>query len=69
MKNVFLIFLAAACLIISCKKEDNLPENENPDQNENETAKACNDTLLPLVLIHGFLASGDTYASQAMRFS
>lgn len=29
----------------------------------------CDSSLLPIVFVHGFLASGDTYAEQAMRFS
>ncbi len=28
----------------------------------------CDSSLLPLVLVHGFLASGDTWAGQAQRF-
>ena len=29
----------------------------------------CNASFLPVVFVHGFLASGDTYAGQAIRFS
>lgn len=29
----------------------------------------CNDSYLPLVMVHGVLASGDTYALQIMRFT
>jgi len=28
----------------------------------------CKDTLLPVVMVYGFLASGDTWSSQAVRF-
>ncbi len=33
-----------------------------------EPAPACDPNLTPVIFIHGFLASGDTYADQIMRF-
>ncbi len=45
----------------SCKKEDcdtdSIPQNE-----------VCKTSNLPVVMMHGFLASGDTWANHAMRF-
>lgn len=51
-------------LALACKKE-NIDEMSNPDS---EQPISCDTTLLPVVMIHGMLASGDTYAMQAMRF-
>ena len=33
-----------------------------------EPAPACDPNLTPVIFVHGFLASGDTYADQIMRF-
>lgn len=33
------------------------------------TETGCNNELTPVVMVHGFLASGDTYEKQAMRFT
>lgn len=33
-----------------------------------QTQPACDSSYLPVVFVHGFLASGDTYADQVMRF-
>ena len=43
---------------------DTIPTDTIPDMTE-----ACNDSLLPVVVMHGFLASGDTYATQFQRMT
>ncbi len=55
------MWLAAACLLLaasSCKKDCPDPMSE-----------ACDDTVLPVVMAHGLLASGDTYSLQIKRFA
>lgn len=39
------------------------------DVSEDVDLRTCNDTFEPVVLAHGFLASGDTWATQLQRFS
>ena len=59
MKNLFYaLFLGiiTTTLFNGCTKEENLPE-------------ACNPNFRPIVALHGFLASGDTYAQQFQRFN
>lgn len=55
--SYFLLFFVIT--FSACNKENdddsNLPSN-------------CNKDLSPIVMMHGFLASGDTYANQKMRF-
>lgn len=56
MKHMLLNFLLAGlALVTSCKKECN---DNNPTG-----------SYRPIIMVHGFLASGDTYAGQAMRLS
>ncbi len=45
---------------IACKNDD--------DDGGMPIAPACDSTLTPIVFVHGFLASGDTYAAQFQRF-
>jgi len=60
-------------LILSsqCKKEEEQlpPVQQQPSQNPPSSTSHCNDTLLPVVMMHGFLASGDTYAKHFMLFT
>lgn len=53
--NLFL-GLVLASLFNGCTKEENLPTS-------------CNPNFRPIVALHGFLASGDTYAQQFQRFN
>ncbi len=53
------LFLASVLFITSCQK--NCEDKPVPDDK-------CK-TLHPVVFLHGFLASGDTWANQFMRFS
>jgi hypothetical protein len=49
---------------VSCsKKDDPKPIDNNPPP-----APACDATKSPVIMVHGMLASGDTYAKHAMRF-
>jgi triacylglycerol lipase len=56
-----IIFLILITLFSSCAKE----KNNNGNNNNTPT---CNADRLPVVMVHGFLASGDTWALQAQRF-
>lgn len=52
------ISVASILLILACGKDDD----------EGGTAEICDESFTPVVMVHGFLASGDTYANQKMRF-
>lgn len=39
-----------------------------PLEQSSPTNEPCDQSLLPIVMLHGFLASGDTYEKQALRF-
>ncbi len=73
--------LCFLCLNLSCDKETLEPagdpsvqaaqvssESELPEV-EVSTPDPCVDTYRPVVVVHGFLASGDTYATQFQRFT
>jgi triacylglycerol esterase/lipase EstA (alpha/beta hydrolase family) len=71
----FSAFLWSGC----AQKEDNIFVQEASMQTLNPTTKGlfptnppppsgCDTTLLPVVMVHGFLAAGDTYAPFLMRF-
>jgi hypothetical protein len=63
MKNFFLLLLLATTFFSSCKKDED-------DDNHNHNTFTCNDsTVTPVVMLHGTLASGDTYANTIMRFT
>jgi predicted esterase len=49
---------------MSCNKGDG--DMDKGGQNQEEV---CDKSWFPLVLVHGFLASGDTYEKQALRFT
>ncbi len=83
LKN-YLLFVCCFFFLLSCDKDDDAtsinPENEedtisnpidtlvNPVDTTN-VSLVCDSTKRPIVFLHGFLASGDTYASQFKRFS
>jgi len=54
---IYVLIVLASFSITSCKKEDH-PGTTSCDKNQ-----------LPIVMAHGLLASGDTYANQFMRFT
>lgn len=60
MKRLLSILIAPALmlLLISCKKDDDNGEDLGPEKE-----------MMPLVMAHGFLASGDTYELQLLRFA
>ncbi|MCB0755044.1 MAG: hypothetical protein H6602_00520 [Flavobacteriales bacterium] len=60
MKRGAFLLMAIAIAVSSCKKE------ECPD--DIITGSVCDTTYYPIVMCHGFLASGDTYAGQVKRF-
>lgn len=58
-----ILFFFLFTTFISCKKECDHPQNpETPNS-------TCDTSLTPIVMVHGFLASGDTWAKQKMRFT
>jgi triacylglycerol lipase len=60
MKSLrLLLILVLPVFFSACKKE----KDENPP-----IASACKSDLPPIVMAHGLLGSGDTYANQVMRF-
>ena len=63
MKKGTLILFAISFIISSCKKD------ECPIIDDGGIEVTCDTTFIPVVMCHGFLASGDTYASQAKRFA
>lgn len=68
MRRLFMFAIVSASLF-SCEKEGNLnPPTTVSDPDQNETTAGCDTTLAPIVMCHGFLASGDTYALQVKRF-
>jgi hypothetical protein len=61
MKRLFVLswaLLTAAILLAGCKKDDEGTVDPGPEAE-----------MLPIVMAHGFLASGDTYELQFLRFA
>jgi hypothetical protein len=60
MRKLLSILIAPALmlLLISCKKDDDNGDDLGPEKE-----------MMPLVMAHGFLASGDTYELQFLRFA
>src|SRR5688572_8587219 len=73
----YALFILLLIFFSQCKKEDDLQQNNNNNNsnnnnnnnNNNPPPPSCKDSLLPVVMMHGFLASGDTYAKHVMRFT
>lgn len=63
MKKLNIVFLIGTFLISfsSCKKSDCEHNNETPEN-------PCVTATRPIIMVHGFLASGDTYSNHVMRF-
>jgi hypothetical protein len=61
MKKLNLLLFLFVLGISACS------DDETPLNPGDQTA-ACDTTLTPIVMCHGFLASGDTYAGQVKRF-
>ena len=68
---LFCLFLGA---LGSCKHDPDLLSLSDVTLNPNDTTDidpppgTCNDSVLPVVMMHGLLASGDTWVNQVMRF-
>ncbi len=60
MKKALLLLFAVSLTLSSCKKEDEIIDNP---------PSACDTSFYPIIMCHGFLASGDTYAGQVKRFA
>lgn len=68
MRNLSFLAIVALLALSACKKDKDEPLP--PDTGgPGGGGAACDDTYLPIVMCHGFLASGDTYAKQAQRFA
>lgn len=59
---LFFVFLFQAS---ACKRADDDMGLPQPDPDP----ELCDTTRTPIVFVHGFLASGDTYATQVQRFA
>jgi pimeloyl-ACP methyl ester carboxylesterase len=57
---MFILFLFSS---FSCRKENGMTKEPDP------IVDTCDQMLSPIIFVHGFLASGDTYAQQVLRFS
>lgn len=60
-KSLYLFLCLALITVSSCKKDCD-------DDNGNGTP-SCEKNHHPVIFLHGFLASGDTWANQVMRFT
>ncbi len=61
----FILLLALALLSLNCKDDKDGGTDGGMTGNE----MTCDSTLRPIILVHGFLASGDTYELQLQRFA
>ncbi len=60
MRKLAILQVLFAVILGSCSKDE---------VNDLVPTGSCDSTALPVVMCHGFLASGDTYAPQAKRFA
>lgn len=58
----FILLILISTTFISCKKECDHPQHPVTPKS------TCDTSLTPIVMVHGFLASGDTWAKHKMRF-
>jgi pimeloyl-ACP methyl ester carboxylesterase len=79
MRHYYMLFAATLLLVFACQKTDNTPfQTQLPDAGTTReevtvplpdpNAQGC-DLLRPVVMVHGFLASGDTWAKFAQLFT
>ncbi|GIV34903.1 MAG: hypothetical protein KatS3mg031_2438 [Chitinophagales bacterium] len=64
----YLLGLIALIMLFACKKQP-LSDDIYPIPENNPVADTCHRSWLPVVMIHGFLGSGDTYANFFMHFA
>ena len=67
MRISTLLFTVPLLLLTACKKEKDTDPPPPPGGGGGGGGSACNTSYLPVVMCHGLLASGDTYAQQAQR--
>lgn len=65
MKYLSLLAMAAILFATACKKDK---EGPMTPIGGGTGGTPCNNSYLPILMLHGLLASGDTYANQAQRF-
>ncbi|HMN89261.1 MAG TPA: alpha/beta fold hydrolase [Saprospiraceae bacterium] len=65
-KMILRVWALALALLSACYLEACTP---NPEETGTPQTTACDTTRIPIVFVHGFLASGDTYATQIQRFT
>ena len=68
MKNLSIVLMAISMAFASCSKEEPLSTQNPPDNTGQPELTDCDNSFNPVVMCHGFLASGDTYAGQVKRF-
>ncbi|MFT6211342.1 MAG: pimeloyl-ACP methyl ester carboxylesterase [Bacteroidia bacterium] len=64
MKKAILLLFTISSMFSSCKKDEHSPVID-----DGGIDVTCDTTFNPVVMCHGLLASGDTYASQVKRFT
>lgn len=57
-----ILFLLVFSLFLSCKKDKEISDDNNVPETELKE-------MIPIVMVHGFLASSDTYEKQMLRFA
>jgi pimeloyl-ACP methyl ester carboxylesterase len=65
MKRILLLAIVPLFIAASCRKPKDDPAPGVPGTGGGQP---CNTSYLPIVMCHGMLASGDTYARQVQRF-
>lgn len=73
MKRINKLFLLSIITIYACKHDPEILQLKdvtlnNEDSTNQPPPTGCNDTVLPVVMVHGLLASGDTWVNQIQRF-
>ncbi len=49
--------------------DDDSDDDSDDDDADDDAQPACDESLRPIVFVHGFLAAGDTWANHTMRFA
>lgn len=69
MKKLNVVLIVFSVIISSCTKDEEKLTTQNPIGNTGQPEVTnCDEGFNPIVMCHGFLASGDTYAGQVKRF-
>jgi triacylglycerol lipase len=67
MRNRFLLLNIALCCLLLLTVNSGFAQKKKNPAVKNAPA-ACDSSLLPVVMMHGFLGAGDTYSKQVHRF-